>query len=106
VLARPDDLATATGLVVRAAGGPEVEPEVEPDVGRISVPVTERVTALAEVLRALGDAGIEVADVGLRRPTLDDVFLRLTGHRATPTTTDETDETDDAPETATTEEAA
>jgi len=120
VLARPDDLPTATGIVARAAGagagaevGPQVEPqvepevEVEPDVGRISVPVAERVTALTEVLRALGDAGIEVADVGLRRPTLDDVFLRLTGHKATPATPTaaETSDTDDTEPTPT-EEAA
>ena len=37
---------------------------------------------LAAALPALADAGITVADVGIRRPTLDDVFLRLTGHRA------------------------
>ena len=34
------------------------------------------------MLRALDDAGIPLDDVGLRRPTLDDVFLSLTGHAA------------------------
>jgi ABC-2 type transport system ATP-binding protein len=34
------------------------------------------------VVRDLGDAGIAIDDIGLRRPTLDDVFLSLTGHAA------------------------
>jgi len=37
---------------------------------------------LVEVVRSLGDAGIALDDVGLRRPTLDDVFLTLTGRAA------------------------
>jgi len=45
-------------------------------------PVSDRVAALTEVARTLQDAGIAVEDIGLRRPSLDDVFLRLTGHRA------------------------
>ena len=36
--------------------------------------------ALAGVVRALGEAGVEAEDIALRRPTLDEVFLRLTGH--------------------------
>ena len=45
------------------------------------------------VVRTLDDAGIDVTDVVVRRPTLDDVFLQLTGHRAE-------DETDDVVEGA------
>ena len=37
---------------------------------------------LAEVVRALDDAEVEIVDIGLRRPSLDDVFLALTGHAA------------------------
>jgi ABC-2 type transport system ATP-binding protein len=37
---------------------------------------------LATALRDFEEAGIELQDVGLRRPTLDDVFLSLTGHAA------------------------
>ena len=44
----------------------------------------DRVAGADRGRAALADAGIEVADIGLRRPTLDDVFLRLTGHRAEP----------------------
>jgi ABC-2 type transport system ATP-binding protein len=82
VLARPDDLAAAAPLVAKVAGLDNGEPETDADTGRISVPVADRVTVLTEALQELRSAGIEVADVGLRRPTLDDVFLRLTGHRA------------------------
>lgn len=34
------------------------------------------------IVRALDDAGIEVDRIGVRRPSLDDVFLSLTGHQA------------------------
>lgn len=48
----------------------------------ISVAVATGPKALMETLRRLDEQGIEVHDVGLRRPTLDDVFLSLTGHVA------------------------
>jgi len=47
----------------------------------VHAPVTDRVNALTEVARTLQDEGVRVEDIGLRRPSLDDVFLRLTGHR-------------------------
>jgi ABC-2 type transport system ATP-binding protein len=37
---------------------------------------------LAQVISELGSSGIEIDDIGLRRPTLDDVFLSLTGSAA------------------------
>jgi ABC-2 type transport system ATP-binding protein len=37
---------------------------------------------IVEAVRRLGDAGVGVDDISLRRPTLDDVFLSLTGHAA------------------------
>ncbi|HEX2883861.1 MAG TPA: daunorubicin/doxorubicin resistance ABC transporter ATP-binding protein DrrA, partial [Candidatus Limnocylindria bacterium] len=42
-----------------------------------------RMAAIAELVTALGDGGIGVEDLGIRRPTLDEVFLQLTGHAAT-----------------------
>ena len=39
-------------------------------------------SVLIEVVRELDDAGVAIDDIGLRRPTLDDVFLSLTGHAA------------------------
>ena len=44
------------------------------------MPITGGAQVLTEALRVLDDAGIGIDDVGLRRPTLDDVFLSLTGH--------------------------
>jgi ABC-2 type transport system ATP-binding protein len=81
VVAAGHDLTAATAMVATVASA---RPEVDTETRRISAPVAQRVPALTEVVRALADAGIEAADIGLRRPTLDDVFLRLTGHRAEP----------------------
>jgi ABC-2 type transport system ATP-binding protein len=79
VVGRDDDLPAATGAVARVA---TAEPEVDAETRRISAPVAQPVAALTEVVRTLSDAGVEVDDIGLRRPSLDDVFLHLTGHRA------------------------
>jgi ABC-2 type transport system ATP-binding protein len=49
---------------------------------QISSPVSTGSAALFEVLKALDGAGIHALDVGLKRPSLDDVFLALTGHIA------------------------
>ena len=65
--------------MARAAGA---EPDVDREARRLSAPVADRVAALTEVLQALAADGIEVDDVGMRRPTLDDVFLGLTGRKA------------------------
>lgn len=48
----------------------------------MTVPVAGGPRTLTAALRSLDDEGIELHDVGLRRPTLDDVFLSLTGHTA------------------------
>jgi ABC-2 type transport system ATP-binding protein len=55
---------------------------VDPDLGTVQVPVGEGSVALVEAVRALDTSRIAVADLGLRRPSLDDVFLSLTGHIA------------------------
>ena len=44
-------------------------------------PVDNAAKSLQAVLKAMADAGIELNDAGMRRPTLDDVFLQLTGHK-------------------------
>jgi ABC-2 type transport system ATP-binding protein len=59
-------------------------PSVDEHTRRVTVPVSGGTAALVEVLRRLDAAGIELQDVGVRRPTLDDVFLTLTGHTAEP----------------------
>jgi ABC-2 type transport system ATP-binding protein len=69
------DLPLARGLLEDATGAAV---EVDADRRRLSAPVRDRVAMLAEALRALEDAGVEAEDVALRRPTLDEAFLRLT----------------------------
>jgi ABC-2 type transport system ATP-binding protein len=51
--------------------------------GKLLVPAPDGAATLAEVLRRLHAAGVTPEDVTLRKPTLDDVFLALTGHAAT-----------------------
>jgi ABC-2 type transport system ATP-binding protein len=58
------------------------EPRLDESTRRLSVPVSGGTDDLAEALRLLAGSGVEVLDVGLRRPDLDDVFLTLTGHAA------------------------
>ncbi len=48
----------------------------------MTVGVRRRGGAIVEAVRALDEAGVGVEDIALRRPTLDDVFLALTGHAA------------------------
>ena len=55
-------------------------PAVEGELVRVSV--RERDGAIVEAVRRLDEAGVGVEDLALRRPTLDDVFLALTGHAA------------------------
>jgi len=52
------------------------------DVRTISAPVSTGSLALMEALRALDEATIHPLDIALKRPSLDDVFLSLTGHVA------------------------
>ncbi|GIH90361.1 ATP-binding cassette domain-containing protein [Planobispora siamensis] len=79
VVADGGELAAAVAIVARVCGA---EPDVGHDARRVSAPVRHRVTTLTEAVRALDDAGVTVEDIALRRPTLDEVFMRLTGHRA------------------------
>jgi ABC-2 type transport system ATP-binding protein len=53
-----------------------------PDGDVVTLTVRRRTGVIVEAVRRLDDAGVEVADLALRRPTLDDVFLSLTGHAA------------------------
>ncbi|MEU2617169.1 ATP-binding cassette domain-containing protein [Streptomyces sp. NPDC007157] len=64
------------------------ETTVEEHTRKLTVPVTGGAKLLAEVIRELDSRGIEIDDIALRRPTLDDVFLSLTGHTAEEKTED------------------
>jgi ABC-2 type transport system ATP-binding protein len=59
------------------------EPIIDAETGRVSIRVgTEGSQALVETVRRLDALGIHTEDLGIRRPSLDDVFLALTGHGA------------------------
>jgi len=70
------------GAVIAGLGG-LVNPDAEPAVGAgtVTVPLRQGTTT-PQVVRALDTAGVSVRDVTVARPTLDDVFLTLTGHAA------------------------
>lgn len=78
------------------AGFGKGEAKIEEHQRKITVPVTGGAKLLAEVIRDLDSQGIEIDDIGLRRPTLDDVFISLTGHTAEQET-DNADEEDAVP---------
>ncbi|MFD4111983.1 ATP-binding cassette domain-containing protein [Streptomyces niveus] len=83
VVYEASELAAVAEVIARVAGS---VPGTDTEARRVHAPVSDRVTALTEVARELRDRGIAVEDIGLRRPSLDDVFLRLTGHRTEPAT--------------------
>ena len=93
VLADAADLQPAETIMASLCIG---DVQVERHVRRLTAAVTGGPDALRSVLQRLGDANIAVMDVGLRRPTLDDVFLTLTGHTAEEV--DEEENGDDQPE--------
>jgi ABC-2 type transport system ATP-binding protein len=55
------------------------EPRVDRHTSRVTLPVDAGRSAIAQAVRVLDDVRIDVDDIGLRRPTLDEVFLALTG---------------------------
>ena len=55
---------------------------VDTKLRRLTVPTSEGSKGLVLVIRDLDEAEIGIDDIALRRPTLDDVFLQLTGHHA------------------------
>jgi ABC-2 type transport system ATP-binding protein len=78
----PDRSRVSDAAAAVAAIG-EGEPHVDPETGVVSVPVGGRGSdALVEAVRALDAAGVVTRGLALRRPSLDDVFLTLTGHAA------------------------
>ncbi|WP_067472463.1 ATP-binding cassette domain-containing protein [Actinomadura hibisca] len=77
-----EDAALLGGAASVLAGLAGAEPVPDPESGSLSVPLARGGIRLADVVRELDRAGVAAADVGLRRPTLDEVFLRLTGRPA------------------------
>ena len=86
VASRADQLDAVVVILARASAG---EPAVDASSRSVTAPTSDGVSALAAVASALHAEGIEVDDLGLRQPTLDEVFLTLTG---TPATDEEPEE--------------
>jgi ABC-2 type transport system ATP-binding protein len=73
------ELPKAAGALASLANG---EPIVDEETHMVTIQVTGGTRAVAQVVRELDTAGVEAQDLALRRPTLDEVFLSLTGHAA------------------------
>jgi ABC-2 type transport system ATP-binding protein len=79
VLRKADDLEPARRIVAELCFG---DVRVERETLTLTAAITGGVDILRRLLQRLHERAVEVADVGLHRPTLDDVFLSLTGHAA------------------------
>ena len=93
--ATPDELKSLAGgdridVVLRAAGDMlpaarllqarlRTDVRLDHDRRELSLPVSDRLAALTEVIRSLREEGITAEDIAVRRPTLDEAFLQLTG---------------------------
>jgi ABC-2 type transport system ATP-binding protein len=111
VVARREDLQEVAGIVERIAG---VAPAVDPGARSVIAPAVDPgavredgagagVAAIGALADALRDADIAVEDLGLAQPTLDDVFLTLTG--APPEAEDGTDVPSGVPVSTVSEES-
>jgi ABC-2 type transport system ATP-binding protein len=79
IVSELQDLLKVQEIVERISG---VKALVEESARQVSAPVTTGSKALIEAARSLDEAGIHPLDIGLKRPSLDDVFIALTGHAA------------------------
>jgi ABC-2 type transport system ATP-binding protein len=87
-----EDVADAERALAALAEISDEQPSL--DSNTVSAPVRTRSGVIAEAVLRLNQVGVGIEDIALHRPTLDDVFLALTGHRAE----EEPDETETTPE--------
>jgi ABC-2 type transport system ATP-binding protein len=78
-VAPESDLAAARDVLARIADG---LPQVDPAARTVEAPVVGGARRMPEIVRELDTAGVLLDDLGIRRPSLDDVFLTLTGRAA------------------------
>jgi ABC-2 type transport system ATP-binding protein len=90
VVQQASDVPLARSVLAELAVG---EVQVDEHSRKLTAPVTGGTGVLMAALGRLDANGIALLDFGLRRPTLDDVFLTLTGHAAEPAATDSADHT-------------
>ena len=79
IVVNADNMAKTQEIVARVTGN---KTTIDEGLRMVSAPVTLGSSALIETLRELDAVGIHPLDVGLKRQSLDDVFLSLTGHAA------------------------
>ncbi|MEV5511077.1 ATP-binding cassette domain-containing protein [Streptomyces orinoci] len=79
VLPEGEDL-TGAGLVMASEGQGDVS--IEEQARKLIVPVSDGARSLGGIIRRLDELGVPFDDIALRRPTLDDVFIALTGRSA------------------------
>lgn len=77
VVHAPGDIPVADEVLRRFGTG---KGTIDRHTRKLTVPVTGGAKLLAEIIRELDTREVEIDDIGLRRPTLDDVFISLTGH--------------------------
>lgn len=70
---------TALGVIAGHGSG---DARIDDDGVTVTMPVAGGAAMLAAIIRDLDAAGVGISDIGVRRPSLDDVFLALTGHTA------------------------
>ena len=86
VLVSADEIEPARAILSELSEG---EVQLVEHTRTLTAAVTGGVEILEQVIRRLRERNLRIADVGLRRPTLDDVFLSLTGHSAEEAAEDE-----------------
>lgn len=79
LIVEASDIAKTREIVAKVSASNVV---VDEDLRQVSAPVTTGSKALIEAARALDESGIHPLDIALKRPSLDDVFIALTGHVA------------------------
>jgi ABC-2 type transport system ATP-binding protein len=80
----PEQVREVARLAVQAAGETPSEVQVDAGAGKVTVRVTHGAGVLADIVRLMDAAGFQIGDLALRKPTLDDVFLTLTGRPPDP----------------------
>jgi ABC-2 type transport system ATP-binding protein len=79
VIVEQSQISAVVEIVQRVSGA---SASIDEGLRKITVPVSSGSTSLVEVLRAMDTSGIHPLDIALKRPSLDDVFMSLTGHAA------------------------
>ena len=79
IVVADSEISRVKDLVAGVASG---KVSVDEDLGKISAPVSSGSKALIDAARGLDEISIHPLDIGLKRPSLDDVFISLTGHVA------------------------